>query len=126
MPEDKFCIPCDGIMFSVLVSTSLGSNYLVTEQRYFSNGGLDGTNTARTLHISLGEDSEENSGRERQGNGDAEGPATGEPPPRPTGTWVQAKGGKGGSAPARERRQTQTRGAGCRDEQRRLQSCGYG
>ena len=42
-----------------------------------------------------------------------------------TGTWLQTKGIKEGSAPARERRQTQACGAGHRDEQRRLVGGGW-
>ena len=38
-----------------------------------------------------------------------------------TGTWVQAEGGKGGGNRRGKRRQTQTRGAGRRDKQQRLE-----
>ena len=41
-------------------------------------------------------------------------------PPRLTGTWVRAEGGKGGSAPERERHKMQAHGAGRRGERRRL------
>ena len=41
-------------------------------------------------------------GKERQGHRGAEGPVTGKTPQGPTGTWVQAEGGKGGCKPAQE------------------------
>ena len=62
--------------------------------------------------VELGEDE---SGTQRRGF-----TRDGKNPQGPTGTWVQAKGDKGGIEPAREQRQTQARGVGRRDEQRRL------
>ena len=43
-----------------------------------------------------------------------------------TGTWVQAKGGKGRGKPAWERQQTQAHGAGRGDERQRLVGRGRG
>ena len=54
----------------------------------------------------LGEDEV---GTQRRG-----GTRTGRTPQGWTGTWVQAEGGKGGSAPAWKRRHTQAHGAGKR------------
>ena len=47
-------------------------------------------------------------------------------PQFPTGTWVQAEGGKGGIALAWERQQAQACGPGRRDERRRLAGGGCG
>ena len=43
-----------------------------------------------------------------------------------TGTWAQAKGGKGGTNGHGTRQQKQARGAGCRDERRRMAGGGGG
>ena len=48
------------------------------------------------------QDSEEKSGRTRKGNWGEEVPKMGKTPQGMTETWVQAKGGKGGSEPAQE------------------------
>ena len=72
------------------------------------------------------QDLEENSGRKSQGHRDAEVPVKGEAPQSPTWTWVQSKGGKGGSKPERERQQPQACGVGCRDKQQRLAGGGGG
>ena len=64
---------------------------------------------------------EEEAGLQRQG-----GTHAGRTPQGPTGTWVQAKGGKGGSALAWERRKMQERVTGRRDERQRLAGDGGG
>ena len=60
----------------------------------------------------LGEDK---AGTQRHG-----GICAGRTPQGPAGTWLQAKGDKGGSTSAWEWRYTQASGAGRRDERRRL------
>ena len=72
------------------------------------------------------EDSEDKSGSTRQGNRGDVGTHNDQTPHGLTGTWAQAKGGKGGSKSHGKRRQMQARGVGCRDERRRMSGGRYG
>ena len=74
-----------------------------------------------SIHSSKFKLGEDEAGTQRRG-----GTRDGRTPQGPTGTWVQAKGVKGGRAPAQERHQTQAHSAGRRYERRRLSGGGCG